>query len=207
MILYAFITHQTHLAETSHRITAMMQQMPEAYLIACGGYAEEGFDPVTRILRLACDDTYAGLPQKVTHLCRAFAWRHEFKDFSYLVKLDEDMAIIAPVPEHFCVEYGGHTQKHRGRRDYHLGKCPGSSWNTQRYDGPFLPWNRGGYGYILSKKAAALVAENRIVDGEIYEDLMVAKILAKQGIQPIQLPVQQFWISCQPAQKPLIQEP
>jgi hypothetical protein len=195
VILHAFITYQAHLEETLQRVSSMMSALHQPYIVACGGFEAETFDPDLKVLRLACDDSYPGLPQKITHLCRAFSSRKEFSVFSHLAKVDEDIAVLGPIPPNFLVDYGGATYRRSGNRSYHFGKCPGSPWNWRPYEGVFVPWNLGGYGYILSRNAAALIGENQIAIEEIYEDLMVAKILEKNGIFPTYLPVLRVWNS------------
>ena len=67
-----------------------------------------------------------------------------------------------------------------------VGKCSKHSvWNKKIYKGNYVPWCRGGYGYILSRKSALEVKDYKEkYDDEIYEDLLIAKILLKSDIQP-----------------------
>lgn len=195
MLLYAFITHQAHLSQTLARVAPMMESRALPYVICCGGFEQEEYDPSCHLLRLACDDTYAGLPDKVFHLYRAFLAHENFLRYTHLAKLDEDMTVLRAIPDPLLRDYSGVIEWKPGSRRWHFGKCPGSPWNDRPYEGPFVPWALGGTGYILSKKACQAVLQTAQPSEEIYEDVMVGKALRLHDILPSSLPMRRFVIS------------
>jgi hypothetical protein len=195
MLLYAFITHQAHLSQTLARVAPMMESRGLPYVVCCGGFERRDYDPSLRLLRLPCNDTYAGLPDKVFHLYQAFLEDENFLRFTHLAKLDEDMTLLQPIPGALLPDYGGVIERKPGSRCWHLGKCPGSPWNDRLYEGPFVPWALGGTGYILSKNACQAVVQTAQPSEEIYEDVMVGKALRAQGILPSWLPMRRFVVS------------
>ena len=69
-----------------------------------------------------------------------------------------------------------------------------SYWDNEEYNGHYVPWLDGGKSYILSKKAMNYINNeynftnlDSLYQNEIYEDLMVAKILYKYNIIPSKL--------------------
>ena len=74
-----------------------------------------------------------------------------------------------------------------GNRRWHINRCtPGSKFNNTPYNGIYVPWCLGGFGYILSRKAINVVGNyNENYDDEIYEDLLIGKILLKSDIKPV----------------------
>ena len=70
-----------------------------------------------------------------------------------------------------------------------------SHWHERPYVGPYLPWADGAASYVLSARSMdVLIAAFPVVDAphmltilrktEIYEDIMVAKILHSAEIEP-----------------------
>ena len=72
------------------------------------------------------------------------------------------------------------------KRKSHIGKCsPDFKYNNIPYDGNYVPWCLGGWGYILSRKSIGLLKDDNNYKDEIYEDLYVAKVLRRKKIFPI----------------------
>ena len=75
-----------------------------------------------------------------------------------------------------------------GCRRYHFGKVtPGSYWDGRVYTGRYVPSANGGDGYLLSRRAAEIVAgtddEQRRAYG-VHDDVMVGNVLYDHGIKP-----------------------
>ena len=158
------------------------------FIVATGGHTRDQFDESTRILRLNCADTYEGLPEKVRHLFSFMSDHDTLGKYQYYCKLDSDMIVRRKFwkRELSGIDYGGYVKTNEGNRNWHIGKCsPGSEFNNKPYEGEYIPWCLGGKGYVLSKKAVEAIASDRgTYHGEIYEDLAIAKILARSGIAP-----------------------
>lgn len=75
-------------------------------------------------------------------------------------------------------------------RKWYFSKCPEKSpWYNSEYNGEYLPWADGGCGYILSRKAMNIIVNKKksnleICENDIYEDLMIGKLLNKNNIFP-----------------------
>lgn len=188
--LYCFICHRGTPIAQRERIRTMMEVLGQPYLICDGGATNTVYDSSASIVHLKCDDSYAGLPDKMMALFKFLATATEFASYTHFVKLDEDMRVLRPLLEIDIQghDYIGRVYATEGNRRYHVGRCPGSSWNTRPYEGPFVPYCLGGYGYIVSRKAVEMLAiASKILTpaDEIYEDLMVGKILRAGGIRPV----------------------
>ena len=163
----------------------MMQQLRLRYVVFRGAAEVDNYDEDSHTVELACDDSYAGLPDKIVSFFR-FALRHpSLADIQYFVKLDEDMIVLGEIPPPLLSDYSGvHLIATTGiiNTRYHIGRTPGSKWNNVPYAGSVTPYFNGGRGYSLSRFAAAIVAQG--VHDDIYEDLMVAKFLLPCNIRP-----------------------
>ena len=189
MILYCFICCFKNLHKISY-IHSLMKFLnyPHYYIIL--GYKETLINPQKKILFLKCDDTYEGLPNKIIELFKFLSNSKFFKDYTHFFKIDDDTN-INKIMDHRKLDgdYLGTIQDYEGKRDWHIGKCsPNSVWNKKIYNGNYVPWCKGGYGYILSRKAINAIYEYKEnYDDEIYEDLLIGKILLKSDIQPKKL--------------------
>jgi len=143
------------------------------------------------ILYLKCNDHYEGLPEKVIKMYKYIFENIEFDNYSHIIKLDSDMNILRKIPHDIFrdLDYGGITGATAGNRQWHIGRCsPSSKFNTQPYTGEYVPWCKGGYGYILSRRVLSILSEHATdYFNEIYEDLYVAKVLLKYGIKPVNI--------------------
>jgi len=166
---------------------------------------ENWYDEDSRILYLNCRDTYESLPEKVICMIDQILQQPYFNKYTHILKIDDYEAVnlnpekirhIYKFPEIKSGDYLGQelltTNGCRNARTYHFGKVSHESrWHERLYKGSFVPWFNGGKSYILSRKAMECV--NSIYNSsniellrryEIYEDLMIAKLLYKFSIFP-----------------------
>lgn len=190
--LYCFICHRGTLETQRSRIHSMMERLGLPYLLCDGGATNTVYDPERHTVHLACNDSYAGLPDKMLVLFKFLATASDFAPFTHFVKCDEDMRVLRPFEEtNILGDYSGRVYTSEGNRRWHIGRCPGSPWNARPYTGVFVPYCLGGYGYVMSRRAvtvAAIAAGILTSADEIYEDLMMGKILLACGIQPTHIP-------------------
>ena len=187
-IIYIFISCQKNLKTAAERIRTMMKKANNNdYIIVSGGGNETTYDSYSKIVNLKCNDNYEGLPEKVFNTIKYIMNDDRFNQYSHICKLDDDMIIQT----FFTAEildnkhYLGIVEYNEGARDWHIGRCSiGSKFNTSKYTGIFVPWCKGGYGYILSRMAMNIITQTHTMDDEIYEDVGIAKILYKNNIHP-----------------------
>lgn len=195
MILYLFITcyrcdqikYQSEL-RISNIVKMMTQLKIQDFCFVTGGYDKDSYSEKEKIIKLNCNDYYEGLPEKMIKTLRFINNNDFFNRYTHICKLDDDMIIEKPLIIDTYLDYGGRINKIEGNRKWHIGKCSkNSKWNHTIYKGRYVPWAVGGYGYILSKKSISLILENDFnKEEEIYEDLMIAKMLYKK-IEPINI--------------------
>lgn len=158
------------------------------YVIVTGGHLENIYNNNNKRLKLNCNDTYEGLPEKMIKTYKFIYENEEFNNITHICKLDEDMILKKLLNKKILSNYCGSVVKKNGNRRWHIGKCtPGSKFNKVPYLGDYVPWCKGGCGYILSKKSLKILKDNKNYDNEIYEDLYIAKILRRNKIFPKQL--------------------
>ena len=146
-----------------------------------------------RVWEVDADDRYEGLPEKVIAAYRAAL---EYKPgLRFVVKQDDDMVVrptafdlSAALANKNKVDYLGCVSDAPGNPSWHQQKVtPGSPWANKSYTGLWTPYSMGGFGYLLSRRAlqvlAAVATPSRIQE-DIYEDLMVGKLLGEAGIEP-----------------------
>jgi hypothetical protein len=197
-ILYCFLCHRGTQPSQFERIREMMSCLKASYVFCIGGKEDTAsFNTDSRELHMPCDDSYAGLPAKVLATFAYLTTATEFSEFTHYMKLDEDMQVLKLFPKIMFPNYAGRVYHGEGNRKWHVGRCPGSHWNTRPYDGIFVPWCLGGYSYMLSRTAATTIVEatKTNIPDEIYEDLMIAKILNAVGIHPVNIPKLSDYIS------------
>lgn len=191
-ILYCFITHQSELHYDTISIREMcIYQSIFDYVIVCGGFENNSFDYETKLLKLNCDDTYEGLPDKIHKLFHFLVNDDTFSRYKFYAKLDRRINLKRNI-DLFILngDYCGRTVRVKpncdGNRTWHIGKCsPDSKWSIKKYEGKFVPWCDGGNGYVLSNYAANLIAKNPPnSDEEIYEDQYIAQRLLQHDIHP-----------------------
>lgn len=186
MILYVFISCQTHLESHYERISEMMQKHNyKDYIYVVGGVEEINYNEERRILSLNCNDFYEGLPEKVLMCYQYLFSAEQFRGFKYFCKLDIDMVIKKLFTKDLLSDYCGKiNRKGKGNRSWHMGKCSqskkGKRFNNTPYKGTFPDWSLGGYGYILSRKALKILGTEiniRNAENEIFEDVFIGKLL------------------------------
>ncbi|EGB11434.1 hypothetical protein AURANDRAFT_61886 [Aureococcus anophagefferens] len=160
------------------------------------------------VLALRCDDSYEGLPEKIIFAAHAVRRLDRFARFTHALKIDDHDAavdadafgrlhahILKPAAQW---DFVGQRviRSYAGNRRWHFDKVSrDSSWHERPYVGPYLPWADGAASYVLSARSMdVLIAAFPVVDAphmltilrktEIYEDIMVAKILHSAEIEP-----------------------
>ena len=191
-ILYIFISHTLNIDNVFLRIKNMMlQNNNNNYIIVRGDIpATNHYDPYKKILTISCNDKYEGLPEKILKTFKFLVDAPEFKEYTHFYKLDDDMIIKKYInPNNLKhIDYAGNVQGVEGSRIWHIGKCSNNSkWNTQKYMGKFVPWCKGGYGYIISRTAINLIKDEDKYKEHIYEDVYIGILLHKNNIHPISM--------------------
>jgi hypothetical protein len=191
MILYAFILHEKIAKEQGSRIKKMMSSIEcSHFILVQGGAKSTTFDAPNHLLFLECSDSYEGLPEKVFKTIAFITGNKEFEKYTHVFKCDKDTVIKSNLPYNNLkfTDYGGKITYKSIDRYWHIGKCSEDTWiNSNPYKGDVVPYCRGGYGYLLSKKAcmAILKTGTKFIDHtEIYEDLFIGKLLHQCAIYP-----------------------
>ena len=148
------------------------------------------------ILYVKSPDNYESLPLKVF---QALECLHCCFDFQGVLKLDDDtwikdiprfLELIDWLETESTHDYLGNIRGYSLGRSWHFSKCESKSVDQTPYDLPFLArWCDGGSGYFLSRKSLTVLFEYTMkypgcFRGELYEDVLVAKILYLNGIKP-----------------------
>ncbi|NEQ37510.1 MAG: tetratricopeptide repeat protein [Okeania sp. SIO3I5] len=148
------------------------------------------------ILYVKSPDNYESLPLKVF---QAFQYFHCCFDFQGVLKLDDDtwikdmprfLELIDWLSTESTQDYMGNTIGYSIGRSWHFNKCESKSIDKTPYDLPFVArWCDGGSGYFLSRKSLEILFEYTMkypgcFRGELYEDVLVSKILYLNGIKP-----------------------
>ena len=181
--------------KNQHLWSSLFDRAGPNAIIFCGGA------PTTRrignILILDCADTYEGLPEKMIALMRYVTTDPSCSHFTHILKIDDHDTFctteVAAAIDISGIEYAGQRLCGGGgpvNPYWHFGKVTqGSYWDRRPYTGPYVPWVDGGCTYILSRRAMELCVATADAMGleelrrtEIYEDLMVAKMLFPHGI-------------------------
>ena len=191
MILYIFISCQKNQYKLN-RIHSMMKSLNNSnYIITIGGFENTSYDNEKKILELNCNDLYEGLPDKILKTYKYIFNNSDFNKYSHFCKLDEDMIIKKLLPLDILSNYCGNVQSVEGNRKWHFGKCSKDCYFYDKpYTGIFVPWCKGGYGYILSQKSLYyffIEKNNNLIKYCCYEDVLVAIILKKNSILPVHI--------------------
>ncbi len=124
---------------------------------------DRGSGPPVRdrdILRVPCPDDYGSLPAKTRWWC---LWGLAHTDAEWFFKCDDD------------------TYIHAARLAEFAATCASDYVGVPVRPGG-LQYASGGGGYLLSRRAAQVIAAKKLGDGERFEDVATAKILAEAGI-------------------------
>jgi len=190
MVLYIFITHQKNINICYDRIVNMMKN---DFIVVQGGFIKDEYDEDKKILKLNCNDSYIGLPEKVMKTFHYLISDDRFSKYTHFCKLDDDM-IVTKRFENLTDDYLGNVSYQEGSRNWHIGRC-GNFWDKVPYLGKFVPWCMGGFGYIVSKQALQKVLPNFNYSDHIYEDLYMAIILNSSGVFPKMINTKEYLIS------------
>ncbi|WP_413161120.1 tetratricopeptide repeat protein [Capilliphycus salinus ALCB114379] len=147
------------------------------------------------ILYVKCPDNYESLSLKVLKSLEYVYCCHNFKG---VLKLDDDCWIkdknrfVQTVNwlADSSYDYAGTIDGYSIGRAWHFSKCESAEVDKSPYDLPYLTsWCGGGQGYFLSQNSLKILFEYTTkypgsVRGEIYEDVLVAKILYQNNIKP-----------------------
>ena len=163
--------------------------------------ADSGMYLDGQILYLGCNDCYEGLPVKIVKAIEFILKSPQFAHITHILKVDDhdtafdkgNVVTICKMLEATPCDYMGQKlNKAPGMRNYHVPYVSvNSEWRTKWYTGEMTPWLHGGSSYVLSRLAMTCVNNvyncSNIRDvgtNEIFEDVMVAKILHRNGIMP-----------------------
>lgn len=194
--------------KNEHLWNSILDKNPHAILFYGDPSLHENYnyDETRRILILKCNDFYEGLPEKMIAVFNAILELKCFQHAKYIFKIDDhDMVnkilnldyIKRHLDRHPQFSYIGnriiyYDKFKKVTRRWHFGKCSkGSYWEKKLYNGVYTTWADGGQGYILRRDAMEKIATiynfsniNNVGSYHIYEDVMVALILAKFNIVP-----------------------
>lgn len=190
MTLYIFITHQKNFNNCYQRIKEMMKT---DFIIVCGGYIKDSYDEHLKVLKLNCNDGYAGLPEKVLKSFHYVMSDEIFSKYTHFCKLDDDMIVV----KRFGLiegDYFGKVHHGDGNRNWHRGRC-NNFWDQMSYNGEFVPWCMGGFGYVVSRNALLKCLPNFDYINHIYEDVYIGEILKKVDINPINTDIKNYLVS------------
>ena len=203
MILYIFITCLSNFHHSYNRITNMMTKLNNNDFVIVKGMDSnnkqiELYDELTHVLSLDSNDYYEGLPEKTIKSFKFIYNNSLFDKYTFLCKLDDDIIIKQLFKFTNLPDYCGRlNNSYDGDRKWHIGKCSKNSiFNTTEYKGYYVPWCLGGNGYFLSRNALKFIILDMNYKNEIYEDLYVAKILHRNNIFPINLPILSDFFYC-----------
>jgi hypothetical protein len=146
-----------------------------------------------KFIILKANDFYEGLPEKILKLFHLAASNEAFSEYTHFVKMDDTLNVMHNISfkkleVSIKSDYeGSHINDCLNplNRMYHYDKCSSPSFNVP-YTGDYIPFCYGDF-YILSRKAAESITKCKHYDiyDEIYEDVMIAKILRLDEIFPI----------------------
>lgn len=189
MILYCYISHHKKILEDSQAIQEIMASINYNHykIFYCG---ENLHIKNKTIVHLGCDDFYEGLPNKIHNICKYIITSPLQNYYTHICKIDATNNLQNVFPLIETQDYYGYILHAENlpeyRRKYHYGRCSeGNFWNEKRYDGEFVPYCAGGFGYVLSLKSVECIANNpNDPNNDIYEDVYVGQQLLRCGISP-----------------------
>ena len=198
-LLYVFFTHCLNIDNVLPRIKMMMKKNGMDYILVKGeNKVETRYNYKERVLTVCANDKYEGLPEKVFKTFAFLVDSPDFKDYTHFLKLDDDMIINKPIDNKdlININYSGIIQYVPGNREWHIGKCSQSSkWNKQRYSGKFVPWCKGGYGYLISSNSIKSIKDDTNYQHHIFEDVCIGIMLYDKNIHPTPINIREYVIS------------
>lgn len=180
--LYIFLTHKGNINNCYDRIKNMMVS---DFIVVVGGYIKDSYDTSTNILKLNCNDTYGGLPEKVMKTFNFIISEDIFNNYDYFCKLDDDMFVLKRF-ENIHSDYFGYVFTKPNPNTHHVGRCK-NFLDRILYMGDWVPYCSGGMGYVISRNALEKIIPNHDYIEHLYEDLYVGMTLSKVGIYPQRL--------------------
>jgi glycosyltransferase involved in cell wall biosynthesis len=152
---------------------------------------------LNQTIYVPCRDDYESLLLKL-----ALAYEYLLnsgESFSHVFKIDDDCYVNVEVLESLLAETPAEwdyiagamqSREERINRRWHFGKCSDSRFDVDYpRDYPPASYAKGGYGYILSRRALEVVAQRipvfrRELEGFIYsyEDLRLGEIFAEEDL-------------------------
>jgi hypothetical protein len=194
-LLYIYFTYKSIFNETKKLIHNQMKIKNITDYIIVTGNETTYYDYKQHTLFINVNDGYDGLPEKIIKTFKFISESPFFDEYSHYLKLDKDVTILKKVDVNIYknLNYGGNVQYIEGKRDWHFNKCPKSShFYNKIYTGKFIPWCKGGYGYIISKNAVKLIKDDFNYKNHIYEDLYIALLLKEKNIDAIYIPIRKY---------------
>lgn len=189
MILYCFISHGSVVISDYLRIKTMMDKLNyNEYCIVYGGDKSIENDHIKHI---ECRDGYCDLPEKINKTIKHIS---KIKKYTYIFKSDRTGIVTRLFSESKLsnIDYGGNVFLFQNPK-YHFSKCEKKSkWYNKPFNGKKVKYCCGG-GYILSKKAANIIALNDSYAEHVYEDYYVGSILKQNDISPIQVDIKNYF--------------
>lgn len=182
--LYVFITHQDNLNNCYEKIK---ETAKTDFIIIQGGFIRDEYNEETKILNLNCNDKYVGLPEKIMKTFHFIVNDNRFDKYTHIVKVDDDIKILKKFGKLDC-EYGGLVEYVEGNRRWHTGRT-GTFWDQIPYMGEYVPWCLGGNGYIVSRDSLKKITPNFDYLNHIYEDVYLAIVMKKHGINPVNIDI------------------
>jgi len=192
----------------SHLWEEIVNRRRKDTYIFTGGADNTYMDNKKHVLHLKCNDKYDGLPEKVITMIDYILHNPAFSDVTHILKVDDhdtgfNRLNIKKLYKMNDILYGDYVGQKmnsinlekRVASKYHFGKVEKTSYwhNREYFITENLNWLDGGCSYVLSRRSAQVINtycnpsifySNKIYESEIYEDVMVAKLLCNHGIYP-----------------------
>jgi hypothetical protein len=174
---------------------AMLERLGADTLIFHAGAEDE----TTRDGKVLAIKAQVGLPYRpetLIQVLRSVLMDEDFADYTHFLVVNGNVETVdrATIEAVGPLDYFGPyiCDPQRGNRTWHMKMVPPTNpWAKQPYKGPMVAWCSGAHGYVLSRRAATIVNETAlsvtiplIRSHEIYDDLMVAKMLHGLAISP-----------------------
>jgi len=159
------------------------------------------YDKNGQVLWLNCNDYYDGLPEKIILMIEEVLTNPEFNHITHIIKIDDhdneftdrNIKNLYKYSDLKNFDYLGQKQNRwDGNKNcnYHFGKVPEwSNWYNKTADISDVTYFDGGCSYILSRKAIEIINKeyndsniDKLRNEEIYEDLMIGRILGRHNV-------------------------
>ena len=159
------------------------------YIVSADPELPTEYHIFNKFLIVKANDFYEGLPGKILQLFKVAARDLRFADYTHFLKMDDTVNIwhnfsFKKLTDSINSSYEGVTISPGLDRKYHYNKCKDIKYNIP-YKGTYVPYCAGS-AYIISKAATKgfLNISTKTIKDELYEDLMVGKVLYLNYIYP-----------------------